>query len=329
MRLVLFALLAMAAADQGQAGPLVEVYAAAIGGDTNGLAGCHTYGPPATVIGYGIDALAIPIGGIAACGFQGALNADSAAPGMVQQTASVAANFFDGNAYTGSARSTAQFGTLSVGMQGTMTAYSTGGRLRESGAFAAFEETFTIPGPVGENGFIVFEFDVAGFYSILPFSTYASEALASLAFKVNNIGSGFQLFRTYGINVALPFLPFVPVVDNWTKAGGSLKGNSTYRTYAIPFSFNTPFDFSVALQGAVFPCCLGASVESEFTARMTAITVTDKKGSSVGFADLIGGSGTRYTPNGPAIPEPATFALAAVALSGVILGGRYRSRRRL
>lgn len=306
---------------QANAAALVESFATSIGGDTNGTPGCHTYGPPTTVTGWNFGIVSIPVGGIAPCGYQGTFHTSSAATGGVSDTAAVTANFFDGNSYAGTASGLAQFGYLSVSAAGKMTAYSTIGRLQESAGFAAFDETFAFPG--SGSGAVIFEFDVDGGYDITPNLPYATELLAYLQFKVNNVGSGYTIFNTYGGNSATPFLPQVPVADNWAKGAGSLKGSAKYRTPAIPITFNVPFLLSVGLATGVYPCCFGASASAEFSARLSRIIVMDSTGAPVDFTTTKGGSGTTYTPAGASIPEPGSLLLTAAGI--LALTRRIRS----
>lgn len=325
MRCLMFALSVAGILSHVHAAPLVEAYGAAVGGSGNGGPGCTIYGWPPTASGWKLSALFMPNGGIAPCGYQGTFNISSSPTGSVSETASVTATFFDGGAFIGTGAGSAHFGELMVAATGEMTAYAAPTRLRESAGLAAFVETFTFPGSPGASGFVTFEFDVTGSYNIAPKDTFTSEVVSFLSYKVNNSAIEPIIFNTYGKNNAGPFLPQIPVMDNWVKGGGSLKGGAKYRTAPIPMQFNVPLELSVGLIVRALPCCLGASAEAEFRARLSAIILTDSKGTPVDFT-INGGSGTRYTTTGAAIPEPATLLLAAAGLAACFRFAKMRRK---
>jgi len=331
-------LLAALAMPLVQAAPQLQAGTGAIGGLGTGNigAGCTTYGAPASVqayfgSGYG---LALPGGGVAACGYVGGWTEQVVPAGAATSNAAVGPVIL-GNPgyagyYTGSADASAQFTALRAGSRGYYTAGLPGGQtaLSDASAVAWFTDTLTLSSPQvvpASAGYVGYRFEFSGSLAATgtPVPYYFGEALAQLAFQHDGgpvYGAASAYVRRGVVGTTNAFGNPMP---GWVGGVGTVSGAGTVNTMDVllpfPVVFGQPWELKLGLAARAYG---ESSAEFMSTARFVGLDVFDAQGHRVTDFTLTSGSGTDYLA---AVPEPASMLMV---LAGVGLVGGVAARRR-
>ncbi|PZP29037.1 MAG: hypothetical protein DI603_17630 [Roseateles depolymerans] len=337
-RWIALALLAALALPTANATPQLHAGAGAIGGLGTGDigAGCTTYGAPASVqaffgSGYG---LALPGGGVAACGYSGGWTQQLVASGTAASTASVGPVIL-GNPgfagfYTGSADASAQFTALRAGARGAYSAGLPGGQtaLSDASGAAWFTDNLTLSSPLVvpfSAGFVGYRFEFSGSLAATgtPMPYYFGEALAQLAFQHEG-GPIYGIAQAYTRRGELGTATSVGhPLPGWTGAVGSVSGGGFVDTLDIllpfPIVFGQPWELTLGLAARAYG---ESAAEFLSTARFVGLDVFDAQGNRITDFTLTSASGTDYLAP---VPEPAS---AVLLLAGIGLAGAMVRRKR-
>lgn len=321
-------LLALVATFQAGAAPGARTIVGSIGGAGNADigAGCTTYGPPKAILDYFGSGLgvAVPGGGISACGYTGQVLDNSSTGAPVTNSTGVGPVIlgnpgFSGY-YTGSASATATLGALHAEAKGSFSSGLPGSpvALFDSAAAALFTDTLTLTSPLvvpASTGYVGYRFEIDGSLSAsgTPAAYYFGETLASLVYQMDG-GPVYEAAHFYtrrgepgsATELGQP-------LSGWTSATGSISGAGSVNTLDVlspfPIVFGTPWELTVGLAVHAY----GESV-ADFgsTAKLVGIDVFDAQGKRITEFTLTSASGTAYIPG---VPEPATglLLLAGVA----------------
>jgi MYXO-CTERM domain-containing protein len=315
--------------------PGLEAFAGVVGGvPTNGVGvpgSCSTYGAPEPEASFFPGGgMSVPTGGIAYCGYGGALTDNVAAVGPVSAAQTLApvllGNPGYAGTYEGSAEATADFKVLKAGASGTVTTPGGGSpvALANSSAAAIFDDMLTVtsdhvssPSP----GFVRYTFAFEGTLSapgaLVPFMP--GTAVAVIEFEHN--GANYPLVSA-SVNVG----------SNGTfhaldgSSGGIITGPGTVTasgTFTSMFTgqfgeifdqaitIGQPFHFKAGLLAEV-----GGTGDANFksTARLVKVEFFDKDHTPITDATVTSASGTFYSE--------CTYALSPTSQSFPAGGGQ-------
>lgn len=308
----------------------LRAYAGVVAGIAQATGGgpfaCATSGP---TIGDGYYAgVSLPTEGFAGCSLSGGIDDRVSASGPLQATQTGSASFSTGG-YTGSARARADYWSLGVKADGTMTTGTSPFTWHESAAFASFRDRLTLQKAgvaTGTAGYVNFGFLVEGAMSSLPKPPYTQQGDIALGIRVGDLSRGsWYAFIGTVINQDQPFLRggSTGLPGGFISVPGGFSGAaSVLSTANFGIQWGVPFDVEVALFTKVAPCCFGTSLSSDFehTARLDAIQAGTSSG-AVGDFTVLSQSGAALGPAGLApVPEPSSWALwaaGALAMAGV------------
>jgi hypothetical protein len=316
--------------------PSVEAFAGAVGGIASGVnvpGTCSTYLPPEPEYSFFTSSptMAVPQGGITACGYSGDVGSTTSAVGPVMASQSVPSVLL-GNpglagTYTGSADAIADYQTLKVAAHGTVTAPGTGGplSLHNSSAAAIFDDTLTSTSPrvaISSPGFVRYTFAFDGAVSAPGPVTAGIPGLATATLNIEHDGGGnFGIVR---VDVTRGSTGTVHALDGSTGtfvAGpGSISGSGNFTSTIFgqfgeiidrPFIWGQPFRLRAGLMATVI-----GDGEANFlsTGRLVRIDFFDATHAPVTDVTIVSASGTDYaTPGAPVADAGVADAPAADA----------------
>lgn len=311
----------------------LQAYAGAVAGVAQGTGpfACATSGP---TIGDGWFAgLRMPTEGFAGCNLQGGIQNQTGTAGTLTAT-QTAAGSVSGGSYTGSAMARAGYWNLGAAAEGTMTGSTSAFTYHQSSAFARFSVPVTLTSTgiaTGSPGQVNFRFLVEGLMSSLPNAPYTQQGDVRLGIRVNGSPAGtWNAFMGTVVNDGEPYLRggSTGLPGGFVTAPGAFSGSAEVTTTAnFAMQWGVPFEVEVALFTDVYPCCLGASITSDFsqTAALTGIEAYWQGGRVTDFTgtDAVGNV---LGPNGVVpVPEPASTALV---ISGLVCVAAMVRRQR-
>ena len=309
----------------------LRAYAGVVGGVAYGgigPAGCSVAGP---VLGGGWrGGLYLPTEGFAGCNLLGGLDDRTAALGPLTAGQTLTAAPVPNGSYTATAQARAEYWSLGVAANGTMTGTTSGFTYHQSAAFADFSDTITLSSPgiaTGTAGAINFSFRIAGAITNNPRFPYAQQVDAHLQTRVNSRFAWDVFYATVN-GSDLPYLRggATGLPGMFILGPGSLSGSANVTSTAdFDFLWGVPFSVEVALATEGSPCCLGTSFSSNFlnsavlsgidayspTGQVTQFSVLTDSGALIGAGGLV------------PVPEPAS-ALTLLAGLAAFAAWRYR-----
>ncbi len=329
--IILAGVLAGAAA---QADPVqLQAYTGAVGGSNE----CPGGGPPAvthffsTLGNFGLGAGG---NGISDCGLTGSVsnvvNAGAGAPPAVSGTNLPAANYLGSGlgTYSGAASATANFGSLSVSADGSLTGPEPANGYAESIGLAIADNTIDIP---SGTGFMELQYTLNG-----GLSQSASDLASGSMEAQVQIGSVTQQIF-YGLiagNVAGAFgANGVGVPGCVTGAGNFECTNALISTTMLPVTPGMDVTFDVGLMVSTALANGASSVDPSPGMTLSGIELFDANGNPISDFSLTSGSGAVYGADGlvseplTSTPEPAMTWLLGAGIFLVIAGARARQRR--
>ncbi len=287
--------------------------------------------------------LALPTDGSAACGLNGVVDDKSAAVGPLVTTAK-ATGPMAGNVgnYTGTAGARADYWNLGVRAEGVSTGLASTSTYRQSAAFASFAQDLVYTDPSvanGTAGITNFTFSIDGLLKSVPVAPYGQQGDIYFSMLVNNL-----LWNSFVITALDNGLPSIRgassgLPGDFVVTPGTASGSATFTTISnFAMVWGTALHVEVAMYSTVSPCCLGASLTSDFY-NSVKLTGIDAYAGSNAVSDFLvnTSSGQQLNaqgviPVGPpstTVPEPTSMVLTLAGLAGVGLEARRRSRRRL
>lgn len=308
----------------------IQAYAGAVGGLAQGSGGpfaCATSGP---TIGDGWFAgIALPTEGFAGCNLAGGIVDKHAASGTLTASQSVFSPVGGGGTFTGQADAIASYGKLGVSASGTMTGTTSAFIYHQAASFARFQDTWTLTAPgiaTGTAGTVNLGFLVEGAMSSAPHAPSTQQVDLYLGMRFNgNKGGPWDSFMATIVNDNEPYLrgggTWAP--GSFITSPGAFSGSGLVTsTGNFSFQWGVPFDVEVAFRTILTPCCINASLESDFlaTALLKGI-YANAAGQSITSFSVASASGTAYGPAGllaAAVPEPGSWALMGVGIAALL-----------
>jgi hypothetical protein len=329
--IILAGVLAGAAA---QADPIqLQAYTGAVGGSNE----CPGGGPPVVTHFFstlGTFGLGAGGNGISDCGLTGSVlnvvHAGVGAPPAISATNLPAAGYQGSGfgTYSGSGNANANFGSLSVSADGTLTGLEPANGYAESIGLAIADDTLNIP---AGTGFMEFQYTLNG-----GLSQSASDLASGIISAQVQVGSVTQQIF-YGLiagNVAGAFGP------NGTGAPGCVVGagnfectNALISTTMLPVTPGMGVTFDTGLMVSTDLANGASSVDPSPGMTLSGIELFDANGNPISDFSLTSGSGALYGANGllgeptSATPEPAMWWVLASGFLLVIVVARIRQRR--
>ncbi len=320
------------AGSVAQADPVqLQAYTGAVGGSNE----CPGGGPPAVTHFFstlGTFGLGAGGNGISDCGLAGSVsnvvNVGVGAPLAVSGTNLPAANYQGSGlgTYSGAASANANFGSLSVSADGSLTGPEPANGVAESIGLAIADDTLNIP---AGTSYMEFQYTLNG-----GLSQSASDLASGILEAQVQIGSVTQEIF-YGLiagNVAGAFGP------NGTGAPGCVVGagnfectNALISTTMLPVTPGMDVTFDTGLMLTTDLLNGASSVDPSPGMTLSGIELFDANGNPITDFSLTSGSGAVYGADGliseplTSTPEPAmTWLLAGIFLA--IAGARFRLR---
>ena len=316
--------LAAALAGPALAGT-TQVHAVTVSGQARG-ANCNTSGPTSGAAFYG-GGVAVPIGGLAACGLAGGIKDITGGDGPISAHLDVS-NVFGGGLNTASADAVAQLGALGVSATEAYTGSANDNSTYLSAEAAASWSDKLDYGGAG-MGYVEWDFDIDG---VMTLGGLGGEAITYLNYQVGGgpiytafIGKLSSSADDFAINPT-----GVGELGGFAVTANSVAGADKAYSLRHYVDLSKAFDFKVGLYSAAYTRAGGSAGNDFFhTARLSGIRVFDENGNPL-EAHFTGESGTIYDANGVraaggAVPEPGTWALMILGFG--LAGAGLRRRR--
>jgi hypothetical protein len=312
----------------------------AFSGVVAGTNTCQTGGQPAAWSFFGTS-LGFDIGGtgngISDCNLQGGIS-DVITAG-VPATSSQSLNnvtpyggpFFSGVTYSGSSSASANFGIISVGAYGSLSAYNGASTNEaEAGAFGLATDALTfIPtgNNSGSNGFAQLQFTINGTFTGTASAFGGLEA--NIKLPLVNGGNPAKVFSGTTGGISVPSSIPAGCVQPPTQAVGFTCTNAVFSTQLLSVDFNTPSPYELGLEVVADLGNGPANVEDPTTLELTGIKLYTSSYQPIDDFTITSSSGAAYGAHGlesePAdAPEPATWLGASTALIAAGFLRRYR-----
>lgn len=332
--LSLLSLLAVAASAPAAS---VETFVLSVGGESRLIPpfGCSVFAAPAPVMNFfGAVPPGIPTEGLAACQVAGDFRHQLAAAGPIADATALNTSFNTGlavpNTFQGAASAAAQSGVLAATAQARFTGPGNGFIVEGSNGFGKFNESFTLTSPShvnGTAGMLVFGVSLVGAIQVANAAPAYAVGDVELRYQ-QDAGPIYNLLRAQHDGTT-PFIATTTQVSNtigdvvsgFTLGARSIAGAGQIETFALPFVFGTPFDFTLGLLGMSVPGP-GGEAQSQFNTWVSRIAPSVGGVPVVDFS-VFAASGTLYGAGGVlAVPElPSAWLLGLGALT-LLLRGR-------
>jgi hypothetical protein len=319
------------------AAPLLSATAGAIAGFSNLTNNCNTYGPSSQISSFTSKLGGVPIGGISNCGFTGSYVTNTGTSGTVAQSNSVGPTLlgipgFTGS-YSGTAASTASFGTLGVRVDGAITGGTPGSpssKFETTGA-ATFSDRLTVTssGAVnGTTGTVRYLIGLTGSETTPPVlvsngfgETYALVELTHSTLQPRQVVNVSDRPGSLGLisNQTPP--------AGWTTVPGSIRGSSVFGTPAFSFTWGSSFDFALGLLA-----WQSGTSTTDFSSgvKLTGFEFFNSSGQAVSAFSVTADSGTDYINGGTVIPpnnNVPTPSSAGLLLIGAVAFSRFLKKK--
>ncbi|HET6984667.1 MAG TPA: BACON domain-containing protein [Myxococcaceae bacterium] len=323
--------------------PEVEAFAGVVGGTpTNGVGvpgPCSTYGAPAPEVFFLGVGMSVPTGGIAYCGYAGALTDNVGAVGPLSAAQTLApvllGNPGAAGTYGGSAEASADFKVLKARASGTVTAPGGGSPLAlgNSSAAAIFDDMLTVtsnrvssPSP----GFVRYTFSFEGTLSAPGPLEPNMPGIASAVIEFEHNGANYPLASAQVVRGSNGYFHALDGTSGGVVAGpGTVTANGTF-TSMLTGEFGQIFDQTITvgqpfrLRAGLIATMIGTGdADFKSTARLVKVEFFDKDHTPITDATVTSASGTFYgectyalSPTSQAVPAgggPVTVTVTAPA----------------
>lgn len=301
--------------------------------DVAAQSGFPTYRAPQLIVdffggnGVGLPFIGLPVGGLP--GVE-RVNTSSTGPLLDSATASGGGDSIFGNwTASGSSSANAAFGKVGAAGAGSMTGSGDANSVSGFEAAALFTDSMTVPDALrnGQAGTAVLHFSVDGSLAVNG---------GSAAFFANYQKDSGPIFTLMTASIQAGTPSFFPSTGSgaagYVITPTSISGGGVFDTVPLEVVFGKPFDLTFGVFAYAIPRAGSASASFASTALLTGIDIFDAAGRRIDDFSIVSGSGTIYGPNGvvpvAAVPEPATTALLATGLAGMLVALRRRRARR-
>jgi hypothetical protein len=301
--------------------------------DVVGQSGFPTYRVPTPVLDFfGPSGVGIPFNGLPAGGLPGVDRLTTAPSGTLADAGSALGSgdsIFGPWSASGSSTATAAFGKLGASGTGNRVGIGDANTVVGFEGFGRYTDSMAIDNPslAGTSGTTVLHFGVDGSLSRTGVSTVG----VAVSYQQNTDPVFTLMSAILQPAGASNFVPLTgPGRAGFSISDTAVSGSGVFDTVALPFTFGSPFDFSLGLFAYSMPRDGTATSSFASTVLLTGIDVFDAHGSPVADFSIVSGSGTLYDADGvhiAAVPEPTTSALLGIGLLG-LLGTRLVRRRR-
>ena len=314
--------------------PEVEAFAGVVGGTpTNGVGVpgvCSTYGAPAPEASFFPGSgMSVPTGGIAYCGYGGALTDNAGAVGPVSAAQTLApvllGNPGYAGTYDGSAEASADFKVLKARASGTVTAPGGGSPLAlgNSSAAAIFDDMLTVtsnrvssPSP----GFVRYTFAFEGTLSAPGLLEPNMPGIAAALLGFEHSGADYPLVSAQVVRGSNGYFQALDGTSGGVVTGpGTVTVSGTF-TSKVTGEFGQVLDQAITvgqpfrLKAGLITTMIGTgAVEFKSTARLVKVELFDKDHAPITDATITSASGTFY--------GECTFALSPTSQSFPAGGG--------
>ncbi len=311
----------------------VESFVMTVGGQSMLIPpfGCSTYAVPAPVTSFfGVIGSSVPVDGLGTCQVAGSIRHQVAAAGPISDTSTLNVAFNthlpSHNTFQGTAAGAAQSGVLAASATALFTGPSNSAIVQGATAFGKFSDSFTLTSASvanGTAGMLVFGVTLAGALHSQP--TLPSYAMSAVELRYQlDAGPVYNLFRAqhdgsnpFATGTAGSASTVGDVLSGFTLGARSISGAGQVYTYAMPFVFGTPFDFTLGLAAWSAPGRDGAG-QVDFSAWVSRIAAS-VGGVPVTDFGVVAASGTPYGSGGvlpvPELPPAWLLAVGALFLS--------------
>jgi len=292
-----------------------------ITGIVAGAGTCGTFSPAPELSFFSFAPANVPVGGIAACGYSGRYQTQSAAIGPLTLhdglgPVILGPPILSPGFYSGTADARAGYGSLGAAAHSDIAGGipQSGTALFNSVAAATFSDTLTASSPMvvpSSLGTVRYRFRVDGSMTSLgapgPF-------LFGVSYTVLDVQQGngpvFQVMNANVTRGGLGTISNATPPAGWVTSTGSLSGGSTFYSVALPMVWGQPWDVKVGLLAWSY-----GTADNQFlnTATLSGFEFFDANGVAVNDFSLSSASGTDYLNP---VPEPSA---AALLLAGIAL----------
>lgn len=292
-----------------------------INGIVAGAGRCGTWGPAPELSFFTFAPADVAVGGIAACGYSGGYQMQSAAIGPLTRHDSLGPVILGPPAhslgfYSGTADARSSYGSRGAAAHSDIAGGVPQSNLAlfDSVAAATFSDTLTATSPLVASssvGSVRYQFRVDGRMTSLgaPAAFLFGENYAVLDVKQGN-GPVVEVMNAHVRRGGLGTISNTPPPAGWVTSTGILSGSSVFYSVALPMLWGQPWDLKVGLLAWSY-----GTADSQFlnTATLSGFEFFDADGVAVNDFSLSSASGTDYLNP---VPEPSAAALlpAGIAL---------------
>ncbi len=226
---------------------------------------------------------------------------------------------------------------LGVRAEGVSTGLASTSTYRKSAAYASVAQDLVYTDPSianGTAGITNFTFTIDGSLNSSLVAPYGQQGDIYFSMLVNNLL--WNSFVVTAIDNGLPSIRGASsgLPGNFVATPGTAAGSATFTTLsAFAMVWGTALHVEVAMHTSVSPCCLGASLTSDFynSVKLTAIEAYAGSNPVSGFIGSTSSgqqlNGRGIIPGDTTVPEPTSLVVMFVGLAGVGLVARRQSPR--